>query len=263
MDCLLSELDPRGVLTLTLNRPEVHNAFDDGLVAELTKVLAAAGQDAAVRIVVLTGTGPSFSAGADMRWMRRMVDADEAENERDALRMAGMLRTLNYLDRPTIARINGSAYGGGLGLLACCDITIAADHAQFGLSEARLGLAPAVISSYVFRRIGEHHARRYYQTGECFDAARARELDLVQDVVAADDLDEAVSESVNHLLSSGPQALLTCKRLAFAIAGHDEEKQLRLDEYTAKLIARLRVSAEGQEGLNAFLEKRPPGWTAP
>jgi methylglutaconyl-CoA hydratase len=257
---LLQQLDGRGVLTLTLDRPKVHNAFDAGLVAALADALEAAGQDSQVRIVVLTGAGASFSAGADMRWMRNMAEADEAENERDALQLARMLRILNYLDRPTVARINGSAYGGGLGLVACCDITVAAETAVFGLTEARLGLAPAVISPYVFRRIGEASARRYFQSGERFDAERARAIGLVQEVTAEAALDAAVADITAQLLASGPDALLTCKRLVFAIAGQDREKQLRLDEYTARLIARLRVSAEGQEGMAAFLEKRRPAW---
>ena len=260
MSSLLTQLDDNGVLTLTLNRPELHNAFDDELISLLTDALHTAEQDPGVRIVVLTGTEPSFSAGADLNWMRRMAGASEKENEHDALRLAGLLRTLNYLKQPTIARINGPAYGGGLGLVACCDITIAEDAAQFGLTEARLGLAPAVISPYVFRLIGERNARRYFLTGERFDARRARELGLVQDVVPKQGLDTAVSKVAGQLLKSGPEATLVCKRLAFTAAGHDPEKQLKLDAYTARLIARLRVSAEGQEGLAAFLEKRQPAW---
>jgi methylglutaconyl-CoA hydratase len=260
MASLLTGSDENGVLTLTLNRPGLHNAFDDELISRLTGALHDAERDPDVRIVVLTGTGPSFSAGADLNWMRRMASASEQENEQDALRLAGLLRTLNYLGRPTVARINGPAYGGGLGLLACCDVTIAVESARFGLTEARLGLAPAVISPYVFRCTGEHNARRYFTTGERFDAHRAKELGLVQDVVPEADLDTAVNEIAGRLLKSGPAATLACKQLAFRAAGHDPDTQLNLDEYNAKLIARLRVSAEGQEGLTAFLEKRRPAW---
>ena len=261
MSSLLTQLDEKGVLTLTLKRPDLHNAFDDGLISRLDDALQEAEQDDRVRVVILTGTDPSFSAGADLNWMRAMADASEDEKEVDALQLAGLMRRLNYLNRPTIARINGPAYGGGLGLVACCDITVAVDTARFGLTEVRLGLAPAVISPYVFRLIGERNARRYFMTGERFDARRAQELGLVQEVVPAAGLDNAVSGLVGQLLKSGPAATLVCKRLTFAVAGHDAEKQLEIDAYTARLIARLRVSAEGQEGLTAFLEKRPPSWT--
>lgn len=260
MSRLRVEQDNRGVRTLTLNRPEVHNAFDDQLIGELVDALAAAGQDASVRVVVLTGSGPSFSAGADLEWMRAQVHASEHDNEHDALRLASLMRTLNYLDRPTVARVNGSAFGGGLGLIACCDMTLAAADATFGLTEARLGLAPAVISPYVYRRIGEGAARRYFMTGERFDAATAMRLGLIQQSVPREALDASLDALLDELLRSGPQAMLECKRLVFAVAGHDAEQQLTLDEYTARLIARLRVSAEGQEGLAAFLEKRRPGW---
>jgi methylglutaconyl-CoA hydratase len=260
MSSLLAKLDGRGVLTLSLNRPEVHNAFDADLVAEITRRLEEAGRQPQVRLVVMTGIGSSFSAGADLRWMRAMAAASEQENEGDALRLAAMLRTLNYLERPTVARVNGPTFGGGLGLVACCDITVAAESASFGLTEARLGLAPAVISPYVMRRIGEGNARRYFQSGERFDAHRAEALGLLQQVVPDAALDSTVAAIIDQLLQSGPEALVASKRLVFSIAGHDRDSQRRLDQHTAGLIARLRVSAEGQEGLNAFLEKRPPCW---
>lgn len=260
MDTLLTQLDERGVLTVTLNRPELHNAFDDHLIHTLTSTLETAERDDAVRILVLTGTDPSFSAGADLNWMKRMAAASESDNEHDALALAGLMRTLNYLNRPTIARINGHAFGGGVGLIACCDITIAVDRARFGLTEARLGLAPAVISPYVFRKLHEANGRRYFLTGERFDAHRARELGLVQEVVSDLALEGAVERSIGHLLKSGPRAVSECKRLAFQAAGHDPDRQLQTDQETARLIARMRVSHEGQEGLAAFLEKRPPNW---
>jgi len=171
------------------------------------------------------------------------------------------MRSLNFLSKPTLARINGAAFGGGVGLIAACDITVAADHARFGLTEVRLGLVPAVISPYVMRRIGETHARRYFLTAERFDSARACAIGLVQQVVGADGLDAAVEGLAGQVLAGGPQAVARAKRLVFDIAGHGAEAQRAIDEKTARLIAELRVSDEGQEGLAAFLEKRSPGWS--
>jgi len=260
MQTLTSTTDKRGVLTLSMDRPQVHNAFDAVMIRELTAALQAVDQDETTRVVVITGSGSSFSAGADMNWMRSLKDASLEDNESDALELAGLMRSLNYLSKPSIARINGAAFGGGLGLIAACDITIAVDSARFGLTEARLGLAPAVISPYVFRRIGERHARRYFLSGERFDARQAKDIGLIQQYVAAGQLDETVEDMIRALLKGGPLAVAHCKQLAFAVAGHSAKSQQTLDEYTAKLIARLRVSAEGQEGLAAFLEKRKPAW---
>ena len=243
-----------------MNRPEVHNAFDADMIREMTAALTAADQDDTVRMVVITATGSCFSAGADINWMRGLVKASEEENERDALRLAELMRELNYLSKPTLARINGAAFGGGVGLIAACDITIAVDSALFGLTEARLGLAPAVISSYVIRRIGETHARRYFLSGERFDCQRAYDIGLVQQTAAAGRLDEVVEAIIDQVLKSGPSAVTHCKQLTFKIAGHSAESQEVIDKYTAGLIASLRVSGEGQEGLAAFLEKRKPGW---
>lgn len=260
MQTLTSTTDKRGVLTLSMDRPQVHNAFDAVMIRELTAALQAVDQDESTRVVVITGSGSSFSAGADMNWMRSLKDASLEDNESDALELAGLMRSLNYLSKPSIARINGAAFGGGLGLIAACDITIAVDSARFGLTEARLGLAPAVISPYVFRRIGEGNARRYFLSGERFDARQAKDIGLIQQYVAAGQLDETVEDMIRALLKGGPLAVAQCKQLAFAVAGHSAKSQQTLDEYTAKLIARLRVSAEGQEGLAAFLEKRKPAW---
>ncbi len=262
MSHLLQHLDHRGVLRLTLNRPQVHNAFDQELIESLTRSLQKAEQNPAVRMVVLTGTEPYFSTGADLNWMRSQVDATQEQNEQDALQLATLMRTLNFLDRPTIAMVNGPAFGGGLGLIACCDISIAEDVAQFGLTEVTLGLAPAVISPYVIRRIGEGNARRYFLTGERFNAAKAKELGLVQDVVTENSLAGEVEKIIARLLKAAPEATLCCKKLVNEVSGHDQSRQLKLDQYTAKLIARLRVSAEGQQGLAAFLEKRDPAWIA-
>lgn len=260
MHTIISHTDKRGVLTLCMNRPEVHNAFDAQMIQELTSALKDAGQDDKIRMVVITGAGSCFSAGADLNWMRSLVNASQDENEQDALRLAALMRSLNYLSKPTIARINGAAFGGGLGLIAACDITIAVDTARFGLTEARLGLVPAVISPYVLRRIGEVYARRYFLTAERFDSRQAYEIGLVQQTLAADQLDEAVENKIKQVLSGGPLAVTHCKQLIFKVAGHSVDSQKATDELTAKLIASLRVSAEGQEGLAAFLEKRKPDW---
>ena len=260
MNTLISNTDKRGVLTLCMNRPKVHNAFDAEMIRELTGVLQAADQDETVRMVVITGTGSCFSAGADLNWMSSLVEASQEENERDALRLAELMRSLNYLSKPTIAKINGAAFGGGLGLIAACDITMAVDNARFGLTEARLGLAPAVISPYVIRRIGETYARRYFLSAERFDSQTAYDIGLIQKIVAAEQLDDLVEDSIRQVLKSGPSAVAECKQLVFRIAGHSADSQEITDEYTAGLIARLRVSSEGQEGLSAFLEKRKPGW---
>ncbi len=260
MHTLISSTDKRGVLTLCMNRPDVHNAFDAEMIRELTGALQAADKNETVRMVVITGTGSCFSAGADLNWMRSLIEASQDENERDALRLAKLMRCLNYLSKPTIAKINGAAFGGGLGLIAACDITVAVDNARFGLTEARLGLAPAVISPYVIRRIGETYARRYFLSAERFDSQRAYDIGLIQQIVAAEQLDEAVEDNIRQVLKSGPTAVAECKQLVFKIAGHNADSQKITDEYTAGLIARLRVSGEGQEGLAAFLEKRKPGW---
>ncbi|MEM1412513.1 MAG: enoyl-CoA hydratase-related protein [Pseudomonadota bacterium] len=249
-----------GVVSLTLNRPEVHNAFDDELICGLTDTLKQLGDDPQTRAVVLTGNGKSFSAGADLNWMRGMLEASEEANVHDALQLARLLRTLNYLPVPTIARVNGAALGGGLGLVACCDIAIAVEDARFGLTETRLGLAPAIISPYVFRRIGEAQARRYFLTAERFDAAHARDIGLVHETVPNDVLDDTVTHFCAALSKSGPQAVSAAKQLVYHAAGHDAETQLKLDQTTARLIARMRIGAEGQEGMRAFLDKRLPAW---
>lgn len=247
-------------LWLTLNRPEVHNAFGDRLIAELTQALKAAETDDSVRAIVLTGAGDTFSAGADMNWMRSMAEASETENRDDALRLAALLRTLNFHPKPTIARVNGSAFGGGLGLIACCDIVIAVEDAAFAFTEVRLGLVPAVISPYVVRRLGERHARRFFLTAERFNANRAMRLGLVRELASPETLDAMIEQQLRWLSQGGPNAVAEAKALVLAVSGVDLAAQEKLDLQTAELIARLRVSPEGQEGLTAFLEKRKPGW---
>ncbi len=247
-------------LTLRLNRPDLHNAFDAGLIAELTGALRQAGNDPDVRVVVLAGEGRSFSAGADLHWMRGMAAASEADNRVDALALAALMRTLDELPKPTIARVQGAAFGGGVGLVACCDIAIGVDTARFGLTESRLGLLPAVISPYVVAAIGPRQSRRWFATAEQFDAATALQMGLLHQVVAAGQLDAAVAGQVSLLEKVGPVAAASAKRLVSQVlASHDRDA---LDAANADLIARLRVSAEGQEGLGAFLEKRSPSWAA-
>lgn len=252
--------DPRGVAMLTFNRPEKHNAFDDALIAELTAKLMQLNNDKNVRIVILTGAGKSFSAGADLNWMRSMAKFSEAENIEDALKLAELMDILNTLRKPAIARVNGAVYGGGVGLVACCDIAIAADTAKFALSEVRLGLVPSAISPYVIAAIGEHQARRYFLTAEAISSQQARNIGLVHEVVSGDKLDEAVGKVVDLLLKAGPNALTACKALIAENAAASVSARRALKQKTAQLIAQLRVSEEGQEGLSAFLEKRPPEW---
>jgi methylglutaconyl-CoA hydratase len=245
---------------LTLNRPEVHNAFDDVLIAELTVALEQVEADPAIRAVVLTGDGRSFSAGADLHWMRGMAAASEAENRADSLRLARLMRTLQFLAKPTVARVNGATYGGGVGLVACCDIAIGADEAKFSLSEVKLGLVPAVISPYVIAAIGLRQARRLFVTGEVFDAASAVRMGLLHAAVPSSELDQAIDQQLQLLAKAGPLAQREAKQLALRIGGTDPAQAERLDIANAELIARLRVSEEGQHGLTAFLDKRPPTW---
>lgn len=248
------------VAHLVMNRPEVHNAFDDGLIGELTEALASLDADASVRSVVLTGSGASFSAGADLNWMRGMATASEQQNREDSLRLAALMRQLQFLSKPTVARVNGAAFGGGVGLVACCDIAIAADGAKFALSEVKLGLVPAVISPYVIAAIGLRQARRLFITGEIFDSAAAHAMGLVHEVVAPAELDDAVARVVSLLGKGAPLAQREAKQLALAMGGMDQEAMAATDARNAALIARLRVSAEGQDGLTAFLEKGRPSW---
>lgn len=255
---LLTECAANGVVTLRLNRPTVHNALDDSLVAELTGALRRLETDEAVRIVVLAANGQSFSAGADLQGMRRMASASEAENLADARNLAELMRSLDQLAKPTVALVQGPAFGGGVGLVACCDIAIAADSARFAFSEARLGLIPAVISPYVIAAIGARAARRYFLTAERFDAAEARRIGLVHEVVAASELPTALDRVVAALTAGGPEAQAAAKRLVADVAGRPVDDALLAD--TASRIARIRASAEGREGIAAFLEKRKPGW---
>lgn len=244
---------------ITMNRPERHNAFDDVLIAELTEALRSMEAEDGIRVVVLSGAGKSFSAGADLNWMKRMAGFSKEENQRDAMGLGALMRTLAHLRKPTVARVHGAAYGGGVGLVACCDIAVASHGATFSLSEAKLGLIPAVISPYVVAAIGERAARRYFLTAERFDAAEAWRLGLIHDMGSSDaDMDEKVGEVVDALLSCGPVAQREAKELIRAVAGRPVTSEVIQD--TAERIARVRSSPEGREGVTAFLEKRRAAW---
>jgi methylglutaconyl-CoA hydratase len=244
---------------ITMNRPERHNAFDDVLIAELTEALRSMEAEDAVRVVVLSGAGKSFSAGADLNWMKRMAGFSKEQNQRDAMALGALMRTLAHLRKPTIARVHGAAYGGGVGLVACCDVAIGTQAATFSLSEAKLGLIPAVVSPYVVAAIGERAARRYFLTSERFDAAEAWRLGLIHDMgTGDDDMDEKIGAIVDAMLACGPVAQREAKELIRAVAGKPLTSELMQD--TAECIARVRASPEGREGVAAFLEKRKPGW---
>ncbi len=255
---LLSVIRDDGVATLTLNRPERHNAVDDSLIAALDEALTTLEAQPAVRAVVLRGAGPSFSAGADLDWMRRSAGYSDAENLADAEALAGMLRRLDQIPKPTIAEIQGPAIGGGVGLVAACDIAVAADGATFALSEVKLGLTPATISPYVVRAIGARAARRYVLTAERLSALEAHRLGLVHEVVPGHMLTAAVARVLDRLAAGGPEAQAAAKSLIADVTGRPIDDALGRD--TARRIADRRASAEGREGIAAFLDKRPPAW---
>ena len=246
------------VFRVTLNRPEVHNAFNADMIRELNGVFSGLASDDSVRVVVLTGAGKSFCAGADLNWMREIIHYSYEQNLEESLLVAELMERIYSLPKPTVAMVNGAAIGGGTGFLSACDIAVAAEEAQFGLSEVKIGLVPAAISPFVVRKIGESRAREYFLTGKRLTAARAMEIGLVNDVVPRGRLEEAVGGLVESLLTSGPEALARCKELIFRVASMDPEEAR---EFTARMIADLRISAEGQEGMAAFLEKRKPKWT--
>jgi methylglutaconyl-CoA hydratase len=241
-----------------LNRPEIHNAFNAVMIQELIDAFRKIAEDESVRVAVFSGKGKSFCAGADLNWMREVIHYSFEQNLAESLQIAALHYQIYSLSKPTIARVNGTAIGGGTGFLSACDIVVAAEDAKFGLSEVKMGLVPAAISPYVLRRIGENQARQYFLTGERFDARRALDIGLVNVVVPPEKLDEKIDVLIHSLLSSGPEALASCKELLRRIPGMSFEEA---KEYTARMIAELRVSREGQEGMAAFLEKRKPSWT--
>lgn len=247
-----------GIATVTLQRAEVHNAFDDVLIATLTESLKQLDQDDSVRVVVLAAIGKSFSAGADLNWMKKMATYTQQQNLADANKLSDLMCTLNGLSKPSIAKVQGSAFGGGVGLIACCDIAVASDVAQFCLSEVKLGLIPAVISPYVIAAIGQRAARRYFLTAERFDASEALRLGLLHQVVTVNELDQVIGGLCIKLKQAGPKATAAAKKLVLDL--HNKPLDGALQQDLATRIADLRVSREGREGLDAFLNKTKPNW---
>src|SRR5215813_4358498 len=256
--CVFITKDARGVAPVAVNRPQVRNAIDDNVIHSLTDAFKSLGADGETRIVVLTGRGVAFSAGADLGWMRRMATAGDAENFASAKTISAMLRSLNELAKPTIARVNGAAYAAAMGFIAACDIAVAAEEAVFSISEVRIGLVPSTISPYVIAAIGARAARRYFLTGEAFSAAEAHRLGLLHQVVPGSGLDAAIESVIASLLAGGPQSQARAKRLIADIEGRPVDDAL--EALTARSIANARASAEGREVIAAFLEKRKPAW---
>lgn len=255
---VLVNIDRYGVATVTLNNPEKHNAFDDKIIAQLTIIFMEIAKRDDIKVMVLASTGKSFSAGADLAWMKRMASYSYEENLSDANALAHMLKALNFLPQTTIAQIQGAAFGGAVGLASCCDIVIASNKASFCLSEVKLGLIPATISPYVVNAIGQKASRRYFQTAERFFAEKAQQLGLVDEIVPLEELEASVDAMVRTLLSNGPQAVRQAKQLALDVAFQEINNELL--SITSERIASIRVSDEGQEGLTAFFEKRPASW---
>ncbi|WP_374439043.1 gamma-carboxygeranoyl-CoA hydratase [Pseudomonas panipatensis] len=252
------DIDERGVASLWLNRPDKNNAFNAATIAELIQALDAVAADPRVRLLVLRGRGKHFCGGADLAWMQEAVQLDYAGNLADAQQLAELLHKLHQLKTPTLAVVQGAAFGGGVGLVACCDMALGSEAAQFCLSEVRIGLIPATIGPFVTKAIGQRAATRYAMTAERFGGARARELGLLDECYAADQLEAKVADWIANLLQNSPAALVACKALFQEIGSGELSPNLR--RYTEAAIARIRISAEGQEGLRAFLEKRTPAW---
>jgi len=251
----------KGVARVTLDRPEVRNAFDDALIRELQATFERVGNDKAVRVVVLGGNGPAFCAGADLNWMKRMAGYGYDENLADAQALATMLSTLERMPKPTIARVHGPVFAGGTGLVAACDIALGTPEAKFCFSEAKLGLSPATISPYVIRAIGERMARRYFLTAEVFDAEEAHRIGMLSALVAPNELDSSIEDLLKHLLAGGPESHGKIKDLIRAVSHRPIDAALSAE--TAKRIAEIRVSPEGKEGIASFLEKRKASWCSP
>ena len=251
-------IQPGPVAQVTLSRPEVRNAFNDEVIAELTTAFTELGQNKAVRAIVLAASGPAFCAGADLNWMRRMADYTHAENLADAAQLAEMLRVIYTCPKPTVARIQGDVYAGGMGLVAACDMAVSVDTANYCLSEVKLGLYPATISPYVIRAMGARAAHRYFLTAERFDAVEALRIGFVHTVVSAEQLDAKVNEMTQALVSASPHAVQQCKTLLHNVAGQDIDAALIAQ--TVEGIATIRASFEGKEGVQSFLQKRKPAW---
>jgi len=259
---VLVEESARGVVTVTMNRSRKHNAFDQAMIAQLTKVFAALGERSDIRVIVLAAHGKNFSAGADLSWMKQMAAYDRQQNLADARDLACLMETIYRLPQTTIARVQGAAYGGAVGLICCCDLAFATSDAKFCFSEVKLGIVPAVISPYVVEAIGKRAAKRYFQTAEIFDAKRAFNLGLVSDVYVHHNIDSEIDQKIVQLcaavVANGPKAVRAAKVLVDKVGGAEIDKDLVT--FTSELIADIRVSEEGQQGLNAFLNKQSPLW---
>lgn len=249
-----------GVGRITLNRPELHNSFDDKVIQSLTDAIKEIDQDDSLRLLVLDSNGKSFSAGADLNWMKRMANYSWEENYQDSLKLAGLMQALYDCTKTTIAIVQGAAYGGGVGLVACCDIVLASEKAIFCLSEVKLGLIPSVISPYVVKAIGERNSKRYFATAEKFNVEEALNIQLVHKVYPLDELKDSCDDYINRILANGPNAMYQAKRLVNYVNNKNINENLILE--TAQRIADIRASVEGKEGVTAFLEKRPANWAS-
>ena len=256
---VLIQISERGIATVTLNNPGKHNAFDDKIIEELTAAFEQVGKSKDVRVMILAATGKNFCAGGDLAWMKRMANYSYDENLNDSKALARMFKTLNFLPLPTIARVQGVAFGGGVGLVSCCDMVVATSDASFSLSEVKIGLIPAVISPYVVVAIGQRAARRYFTTAERFDAETAFALGLVSKVVEKEQLDRETDKLAETLLANSPTAIVAAKQLILDVTGREIDDELI--DLTCERIADIRVSVNGQEGLSAFLQKRKPTWS--
>ncbi len=254
-----SFIDKKGVGYITLNKPEIHNAFNDETISELITLLEEWQGLEDLRLVVLQGEGKSFCAGADLKWMKKMKDYSEQENIEDSRKLALLYHLFNFFPRPVIGKVQGFALGGGAGLVSICDYVIAEDSAQFGFTEARLGLVPAVISPYVIRKIGENYARAYFMSGNKFNAQVAYDMQLVHEVVKKDFMEEALTKNIRRFLKAGPESQKVAKELIFKVCD-TEEKIQRISEYTLTTIAKMRVADEGQDGMSALLDRRKAKW---
>ncbi|WP_444994027.1 enoyl-CoA hydratase/isomerase family protein [Aliikangiella sp. IMCC44359] len=255
---IIIEKKTNGVGKITFNKADVHNAFDDSFISELTKGVSQLNEDTSVRVIVLAAKGKSFSAGADLNWMKKMAGYSWEQNYQDSLQLASLMQTIYECEKPTVAIVQGAAFGGGVGLVACCDIALASEKALFCLSEVKLGLIPAVISPYVVKAIGERNAKRYFVTAERFNSNQALSMNLIHSIYPHDQLDTEAEQFINTILSNGPRAILKAKQLINFV----QEKPLdeEIIRETAQRIADIRASKEGKEGVSAFLEKRQPKW---
>lgn len=256
-ECITVTRSEHHIYRITLSRPEIRNAFNDTMIAELTDVFHRIQEDTSARAVVITGSGKAFCAGADLHWMKKMIDYDLEDNYRDSMALAEMLWALDDLNVPSIALVNGPAIGGGVGLITACDFALASDKAIFALAEVKLGLAPAVISPFLLRKIGDKNCRDLFLTGRQIDADEAQKIDLVNEITPHNDLEDLLTRYLNQLLSSSPTAITACKKLLRVIPHHNKREIM---EFTSQVISELRISGDGQAGMQAFLKKNKPPW---